>query len=349
MAYISIPAEDFVVSSEAVASATWTGGAPTLTQLYTSSIQEAGASGDYYLNVFQTASGVSTAEVQFAVTYGNKYGYGSPYYNNAVSGSTPTKTTYGQYRTLINGDENTDFTFGATGTNNQYTSTEFWAINIDRNRYRESLLPGSWTLRLSGSRGLFNLTDDSLVTNTVTFKDAGRVYQIISGSNGVRYTGSNAYGYVNGSGSYGWFLPDIGVLLLNPSAVSQSIGVASSQSVNSDGLNYQKIFEAIKSGNSAVPAFNSSYFSMNSQETISADYIFIRARNAQFNYTENPSFTNASTGEVNYPIFINNPQTYITTIGLYNDAGDLLAVAKMSRPLPKDFTKEALVRVKLDF
>ena len=34
---------------------------------------------------------------------------------------------------------------------------------------------------------------------------------------------------------------------------------------------------------------------------------------------------------------------------MYNDAGDLLAVAKMSRPLPKDFTKEALIRVKLDF
>ena len=70
-----------------------------------------------------------------------------------------------------------------------------------------------------------------------------------------------------------------------------------------------KIFEAIKSGNSAVPTFNSSYFTMQSQETISADYIFIRAKNAQFNYTENPSFTNASTGEVNYPVFINNPQT----------------------------------------
>jgi hypothetical protein len=36
-------------------------------------------------------------------------------------------------------------------------------------------------------------------------------------------------------------------------------------------------------------------------------------------------------------------------VGLYNDTNDLLAVAKLSRPLKKDFTKEALVRVKLDF
>jgi hypothetical protein len=34
---------------------------------------------------------------------------------------------------------------------------------------------------------------------------------------------------------------------------------------------------------------------------------------------------------------------------MYNDSNELVAVAKMSRPLLKDFTKEALVRVKLDF
>lgn len=39
----------------------------------------------------------------------------------------------------------------------------------------------------------------------------------------------------------------------------------------------------------------------------------------------------------------------VTTIGLYNSAKELLAVAKMSRPLEKTFDKEALVRVRLDF
>lgn len=88
---------------------------------------------------------------------------------------------------------------------------------------------------------------------------------------------------------------------------------------------------------------------LNSQETISSDYIFIRARNAEFNYTENPSFISGSTGEIVFNSFINNPQTFPTTIGLYNSTNELLAVAKLSRPLLKDFTKEALVRVKLDF
>jgi len=46
---------------------------------------------------------------------------------------------------------------------------------------------------------------------------------------------------------------------------------------------------------------------------------------------------------------INSPQSFVTTVGLYNDNNDLLAVAKLSRPLLKDFTKEALVRIKLDY
>ena len=77
--------------------------------------------------------------------------------------------------------------------------------------------------------------------------------------------------------------------------------------------------------------------------------VFVRARNSEFNYSENPSYISGSTGEVIFSNFINAPQTYITTVGMYNDNNDLIAVAKMSRPLLKDFTKEALIRVKLDF
>ena len=50
-----------------------------------------------------------------------------------------------------------------------------------------------------------------------------------------------------------------------------------------------------------------------------------------------------------YDSFINNPQTYITTVGLYNDNNELLAVAKLSKPMKKDFVREGLLRIKLDF
>ena len=45
----------------------------------------------------------------------------------------------------------------------------------------------------------------------------------------------------------------------------------------------------------------------------------------------------------------NNPKVFITTVGLYNDNNELLAVAKLSQPLAKDFTKESLIRIKLDY
>ena len=61
------------------------------------------------------------------------------------------------------------------------------------------------------------------------------------------------------------------------------------------------------------------------------------------------SYAKSVIDEKLYDDFINSPQTYVTTAGLYNDSNELLAVAKLSRPLLKDFTKEALVRVKLDF
>ena len=339
MAFNRLAPEDFIISTDSITATLWSEGTVALTKFHTSSNQEVGSSGDFYLNVFQTASGDDSAAVQFAIAYGNRYASGSTFYNNGVTTASPTRTTYGQYRNLILGDENAQFVFGTV------TSSDFWVINIDRTRYKESLLPGSLTLILSGSQvgsggGKLSLTDDSQISSTVIFNDAGRIYQIVSGAAGTVFTGINSNGYSTNSGSYGWFLPDIGTILLNPLAISSSLQVGPSRSINSDGLNYQKLFAAISGG---------ANFQINSQETISSDYIFIRARNAEFNYSENPSFISGSTGEIVFNQFINNPQTFLTTIGLYNDNMELLAVAKMSRPLLKDFTKEALVRVKLDF
>jgi hypothetical protein len=175
------------------------------------------------------------------------------------------------------------------------------------------------------------------MVSTDTYLDCGRVYQIVSGSNGLAASGT---GYSPSSGSYGLFLPDIATILLNPLALSQSINLEASKSFNSDGQNISRLFTAISGAAS---------FQINSEETVTSDYVFVRARNSEFNYSENPSFISGSTGDVIFSTFINSPQTYMTTVGFYNDTNDLLAVAKLSKPLTKDFTKEALVRVKLDF
>jgi hypothetical protein len=289
------------------------------------------------LSIYQTASNFDNAQVQFDIAYANSIGSGSVLYNSLVPENSYTKTIYGQYRSMILEDENASFVFG-TG-NNIITGSDFWVLSMERARYKQSLLPGSLNLQLSGSGGIINLTDDSLDNPVSVFLGSTRVYQLISGSNGTAGSLADS-GYVLNSGSYGLVFPDLGTILLNPFAISQSIKVSPSRSNNSDGLNTQRLFDAISLGAS---------FTLNSQETITSDYVFVRARNSEFNYSENPSFISGSTGEVIYDNFINAPQVYMTTVGLYNDSNDLLAVAKMSRPLLKDFTKEALVRVKLDF
>jgi hypothetical protein len=337
MAFKRFDPEDFLVSSDSITSTLWSTGNPTLTSFYTSSVQAAGSSGNYYLSIYQTASNLSTAQVQFDIAYADALGSGSEWYNPIVPGNSYTKTIYGQYRSMILEDENASFVFG-TG-NNSYTGNNFWVLSIERARYKQSLFPGSLNLKISGSSGIINLTDNSQDNPVNVFIGSSRVYQLISGSNGTAGTLPNS-GYVANSGSYGLVFPDLGTVLLNPVAISQSIQVNASRSNNSDGLNNQRLFNAISLGAS---------FALNSEETVTSDYVFVRARNSEFNYSENPSFISGSTGEVIYPNFINQPQVYVTTIGMYNDSNDLLAVAKMSRPLLKDFTKEALVRVKLDF
>jgi hypothetical protein len=337
MAFKRFDPEDFVVSSDSITSTLWSTGAPTLTEFYTSSVQAAGSSGNYYLAVYQTASNLSTSTVQFDIAYADSLGSGSTLYNPIVPQNSYTKTIYGQYRSLILEDENANFIFG-TG-NNVLTGSNFWVISVERANYKQSLFPGSLNLKLSGSGGIINLTDNSLDTTVNTFIGSTQVYQLISGSNGTAGNLSGS-GYVANSGSYGLVFPQLGTIILNPAALSQSIALSPSRSNNSDGLNNQRLFNSIVLGDS---------FTLNSQETITSDYVFVRARNSEFNYSENPSFISGSTGEVIYDNFINAPQVYITTVGMYNDSNDLLAVAKMSRPLLKDFTKEALVRVKLDF
>ena len=457
-AYVILSTDDLVVSNDSIAAPMWSNNNPNLSIFYTSSTQISSNVQEYYTSVFQTASTEVSAEIQFDIAYGDLVGSGSQFLNNLVTGSTPTRTNYGQYRNLVLGDENASFVFGGV------TSSYWYAMPIERARYKQSILPGTWTLKLqayndvltttpqanptqaapfatvgvagpytnidtslyisvlqadgSDASTLANppsydpsnaddtditidaqnrissitfaantsniksgmilkilgtglgsttpagdqyvrlngnfmagtsavtLTDDSKLSTTTQFCDAGRIYQIVSGSAGALVGNlKNVNGYTAASGSYGYMLPDINTLILNGEAldslpVNGGINFGTSRSFDSKGLNSLAMVDTLNRG---------AQFTINSQEDLSSDYIFCRAKNSEYNYSANPSFISSSTGAVLFPEFINNPTTYITTVGLYNISGELLAVAKLSRPLEKNFTKELLVRVKLDF
>ena len=341
MSFKRLDQEDITISAESVVAPIWSTGVPVLTEFYTSSAQAASNAGNFYYEVYQTSSLLSNSEVQFSVTFGHRLGSGSANFDTGVDGKSASAVIYGQYRTLIYGDENRNFTFG-TETEIDY----IYAISLDRARYKEKILPGSLNLTLTEGAASLNLTDDSRVQTTVSYTDAGRVFQLISGSNGSPYTPSSN-GYTASSGSYGLVLPDIGIVILNGKALDLSganRGIALATTLTSatstvGSPNLHKIYDAVKTGAS---------FQTRSEETITSNFVFVRARNAEFNYTTNPSNID-SNGELVHDVMVNTPQSYITTVGLYNDSNDLIAVAKLSRPLLKDFTKEALLRIKLNF
>jgi len=85
---------------------------------------------------------------------------------------------------------------------------------------------------------------------------------------------------------------------------------------------------------------------------INSTLYFCRASADEFNYSTNPTYTD-SDGKI---AVIEQGQdatqrsfTFPTTIGLHNDAGELLAVAKLSRPIEKNDEKDITFRVRLDF
>ena len=205
---------------------------------------------------------------------------------------------------------------------------------------------GNLNIQLSGSESpILHLTDDSVTTSgsaNAIRAGVGREFNIVSGSNGIRLGSSTTY--VTDSGSYGYVYPDAGFIILNADALDATVadkGIVLGTTIteNNESKNPVKLQNALKLGDSFV---------VDAQEDISSRFYFIRVFNQEFNYTTNDSFT-ANDGTLNFDSMIDSPQTYITTVGLYNNNQDLLAVAKLSQPLPKNFTKEALIKVKLDY
>ena len=329
MSYKRLDADDFLVSVDSITSTVWSDNAPTLETFFTASTG-ASTNDAFYRNVYKTATSES---IQFAVAYGDMDGSGSVLYNSLVDGNSSSKTVYGQFRNLVYGDENTDFSFEGT------TPKNIWAVPVERARYKERLMPGTLNLQLTSGSADLVLTDNSAMVTTDTFLECGRVYQLISGSNGASWDGGT--GHSTSNGSYGLFLPDVSLIILNPLAVAEKLPLATTdRTSNVAGDNIGQAVRLFKDGAS---------FGLNSEETLTSDFVFVRARNSEFNYSENPSFISGSTGDVLFASQINSPQTYVTSVGLYNNVNELLAVAKLSKPLTKDFTKETLLRVKLDF
>ena len=327
----------------------WSNGSPIATQFYllpsqtafTGSTNLAILNGAYYYNVYDQDPTVSdTAEVQFSVAYGNVNGSGSIVDLNKGATLT-TQAVYSQFKNIILDPNDPLFTFQLSGSVvSGYQSNDIYVIGFSTVRFKDQVDNGTIQFNLSGSKGNFSFIDDSSTSIQTSVGASGQVYNIINGS----LVSGSINTYDSAGRGFGLFYPEIGIIVLNPVAIADKVGIELLPNEGTDQYyqNQNLLFKAIQAGG---------YFQARSTEFIPTSNYFVRVGNQDFNYSNNPTFVSSSNGQTNllFPQFSTDPQVYITTVGLYDSNNNLVAVGKLSQPLLKTFDSEALIRVRLNF
>lgn len=345
---------------ETVTRALWSGNVGNLVTFFTSSAQTA-TQQRYYYDIYQSQSSACGAGVQYSIAWGHKQGSGSADEGGQVN-DTPSRAIYGQYKQLCLEPDEQRFTIDGSATD------QIYVINVARARMLEALDEGNLEInlqRLSGSQWLAGggaqnawtgsnvrvvqgqavtrLIDDSRVS-AATITTAGEVYNIVSGTleDGI-YNSSSPH-------KYGLLYRRLGVIVLDGNKLDMSCSFLTVTGSEIPGDNAFKLFRSI-SGSAIYTDTSGDYlgFQGRSSEKVKSTHYFVRAKNQEYNFTNNPTFVTGSEGDLAEPTMIGNPTVYITGIGLYNDAKELLAVAKVSRPIKKTFSTEALIKVALQY
>ncbi len=244
-------------------------------------------------------------------------------------------------------------------------SEDIYVINIPRKNFRDKLNAGSWELSLSGINYDANrnpISDTTkittLVDETVDLIGTSDEYPTYSPTNNTSlfygiYSGSLTNGIHESAKTqpYGLFYPYHGLIVLNGQLLmaSASIKTRRTEPTSSGAFhtssNADLLFTSISGAMSVGKPFTAK-----TVEVMSPTYCFINIGSGEFNNTFNPSFYSDEDKFIVKDKLKNNsnPFSYITTIGLYNDEEDLLAVAKLSRPIKKSTDTELVVKVKLD-
>ncbi|MCK9430606.1 MAG: hypothetical protein M0R17_11460 [Candidatus Omnitrophica bacterium] len=317
------------------------------TTIYTSSVMFGNpnttlttASG-YYVTVYlDNPVASASAEPQFSIAYGD-YNNNGNYSQSMFGDLSQSLCTYYQYKNMLLPPTQTTFTLLGSGS----VINRFIAINFDRARTKERIDPGNWRFAIRSASAAFAYFYDTSTQNTNTaYSELGESYQIFISGSGIT------------NRETGIFYPDYGLMLLDVDSISTAapgvfqFNTGSYLPTTNLGTppscsNQLNFYEWVK--NACSSSVGTATYGR-CEEHISSTYYFIRVKNQNYNYSNNPTFVTSS-GYLKYPSFYYNPHVYLTGIGLYNDNYELLAVAKISQPIQKDFDSELLFRIKLNF
>lgn len=339
----------------------WSDNTGELLTFFTSSTQNS-SSKAYYYQVWLSASSACDNQAVFSVAYGHISGSGSVN-SGGESSDTPSRAIYSQYRLLCLDPNETTFTHRDTSSTK---INNFYVINFDRDKVGDKLDPGNFEISIatlnggshansfytgsnvsvSSSNSVISLIDDtSDATDTLGFGGIpSNIRALVSGTidGGIYNSTSPTY--------YGLVYPDLGTIIIDAQMLNTLASFNTVTGSNIAGDNAMKLFKSI-SGSALI---NNSGFTARAVDIKEQDFYFIRVFNRDFNYSNNPTYispltTPAEYGKLAITPFQYEPTSYITSIGLYNDQKELLAVAKVSQPLQKSYTGELSITVKLEY
>lgn len=363
LVYTQFTSGDFVSNNVyAATKGLWSNSSASINAYYTAS-DLTNNQRDHYLKV-QSSTSSCDDSTEFYIAYGNRFGYGA-IEAEGQQNDTPTRAIYKQYKQLLLTPEDQQFSFksGSLYT----TSDHIYVLNFNSKLIGDKVDPGNFELSLaklngnlyangtytassaikvdSGSSKLITLIDDSkdYLDVAPSLTAMTRVFNLVSGSleNGI---------YTPSTEAYGLFYADYGVIVFNADKLDNELSFNTTSASFVAGNNNLKFLTAI-SGASAPTAIRTetSSFYARKVDIKTNSYYYIRLRNYQYNYSTNPTYYTGSRAELIHRDFTYNPVSYITSIGLYNPNYELLAVAKLSKPLKKTFFDEYLITIKLEY
>ena len=280
--------------------------------------------------------------------------------DSSLSSSTNTQNTkkintYNQMAQVLCGhdvtgnirsfDEDGDFS-GGTKLN------EVFFLNFARLLTKDEIKKGSFSFTLGTTK---EYDKAGVVMNeriTIEDTNASTAYKVNSpaGEYGILYASG-----IPATPACGLLFYQAGVAVISGSVFNDvaDVGVLDNTSGTVNLINYaQDGFNALSGATIDVTseAIRNRIYNMSFNNTteLNSTIYFCRANHNDFNYSSNPTYVSGSKIRVKNAT-TDMPIAYATSVGLYSDNNELLAVAKLSEPLKKDPTNELTIRVRLDY